>query len=307
MATTSQPRQSYSTKSQTKQSRTVQQATGKALAYVALLILSIPFIVPLLWLVSTALKSPAQVYQSPPVWIPNPIRWENFSDALAVAPFGRFLINSLITTLIPLVGEVFVSAMVAFSFARLRWPGRDLAFSLCLAVMLLPGVVTFIPTFILFSKLGWVNTFLPFIVPAFFGVPLFIFMFRQFMLTLPKELDDAARIDGAHTFQIFTLIILPLLGPILATVAILSFMAHWNDFFGPMIYLQRPHLKTLMLGLAFFESAMTGTGGSYGLVTSSRINLLMAMTLMINLPSIILFIFLQKYFVRDVVFSGLKG
>ena len=288
-------------------SRHFQDAISKSYAYIIILILSIPFIVPLFWLISTALKTPAQVYQSPPVWIPTPIRWENFSDALAVAPFGKFLANSLITTFIPMVGEVFISAMIAFSFARVRWPGRDSVFAICLAVMLLPGIVTFIPTFILFARLKWVNTFMPFIVPAYFGVPLYIFMFRQFILNLPKELDDAARIDGASTFQIFTLVILPLLGPILATVAILSFMAHWNDFFGPMIYLQKADLKTLMLGLAFFESAVTGTGGSYSLITSSRIHLLMAITLLLNLPSVLLFIFFQKYFVRDVIFSGIKG
>src|SRR3990172_9571660 len=265
-------------------SRHFQDAISKSYAYIIILILSIPFIVPLFWLISTALKTPAQVYQSPPVWIPTPIRWENFSDALAVAPFGKFLANSLITTFIPMVGEVFISAMIAFSFARVRWPGRDSVFAICLAVMLLPGIVTFIPTFILFAKLKWVNAFMPFIIPAYFGVPLYIFMFRQFILNLPKELDDAARIDGASTFQIFTLVILPLLGPILASVAILSFMAHWNDFFGPMIYLQKADLKTLMLGLAFFESAVTGTGGSYSLITSSRIHLLMAITLLINMP-----------------------
>jgi multiple sugar transport system permease protein len=288
-------------------SRQQQEVLSKTFGYIALIILSIPFIVPLLWLVSTALKTQAQVYTSPPVWIPNPVRFQNFADALAVAPFGRFLVNSMITTFIPMAGEVFVSAMVGFAFARVRWPGRDAIFGICIAVMLLPGIVTFIPTFIIFSKLSWVNTFWPFIVPAYFGVPLYIFMFRQFMLTLPKELDDAARIDGASTFQIFTLVILPLLGPILATVAILSFMGHWNDFFGPMIYLQKPDLKTLMLGLAFFESAVTGTGGTYSLLTSSRIHLIMAITLLINIPSIILFVVFQKYFVRDVVFSGIKG
>jgi multiple sugar transport system permease protein len=289
------------------QSRQQQEVLSKTFGYIALFVLSIPFIVPLLWLVSTALKTQAQVYVNPPVWIPNPVRFQNFADALAVAPFGRFLVNSMITTFIPMVGEVFVSAMIGFAFARVRWPGRDVIFAICIAVMLLPGVVTFIPTFIIFSKLSWVNTFWPFIVPAYFGVPLYIFMFRQFMLTLPKELDDAARIDGASTFQIFTLVILPLLGPILATVAILSFMGHWNDFFGPMIYLQKPDLKTLMLGLAFFESAVTGTGGTYSLLTSSRIHLIMAITLLINVPSVLLFVFFQKYFVRDVVFSGIKG
>jgi multiple sugar transport system permease protein len=175
------------------------------------------------------------------------------------------------------------------------------------AVMLLPGIITFIPTYILYSKLKWINTFLPFIVPAYFGSAFYIFMFRQFMLTLPQGLEDAARIDGAGTFQTFVQIILPLLRPALATVAIFAFLSHWNDFFGPMIYLQRPHLKTLMLGLAYFESMMTGTGGGYSVVRSTRFHLLMAITLIIDVPCILVFLLLQKYFVRDIVFSGLKG
>ncbi len=286
-------------------SRRAQNRVRNAIAYVLLVLFSVPFIVPLLWLISTALKTPTQVYVSPPVWIPSPVRWQNFPEAWQVAPFDRFLVNTLITTLIPMVGEVFVSAMVGYSFARVRWPGRDRVFGLCLAVMLLPGIATFIPTFIVFSKLRWVNTFLPFVVPAYFGGSLYIFMFRQFMLTLPEGLEEAARIDGASTFQIFTRIILPLLRPALATVAIFSFMSHWNDFFGPMIYLQKAHLKTLMLGLAFFESMLTGTGGSYGFL-SSRLHLLMAITLLVDLPCVLVFLLFQKYFVRDVVFSGLK-
>jgi ABC-type glycerol-3-phosphate transport system permease component len=289
------------------QNRKNQDFISKTLAYIVLLILMIPFITPLLWLVSTALKTRQQVYVSPPIWIPNPIAWSNFPEALSVAPFGLFLRNTMITTLIPMAGEIFVSAMVAYSFTRVRWPWRDKIFGIVLAVMLIPGIVTFIPTFILYSKLGWVNTFMPFIVPAFFGVPIYIFIFRQFMLTMPKELDDAARVDGASTFQIFIRVILPNLGASMATVAILSFMAHWNDFFAPMIYLQRPHLKTLILGLAFFESAMTGTGGGYNLLVTSRIHLMMAITLLIDLPCILLFIFFQKYFVRSVVTTGLKG
>jgi ABC-type glycerol-3-phosphate transport system permease component len=286
-------------------SRRRNEVVRKTLAYLLLLLLSVPFAVPLLWLVSTALKTPTQVFVSPPVWIPNPARWENFIEAWNVAPFGRFLVNTLITTIIPMVGEVFVSAMVGYSFARVRWPGRDKVFGVCLAVMLLPGIATFIPTFIVFSRLGWVNTFLPFVVPAYFGVSLYIFMFRQFMLTLPQGLEEAARVDGASTFQTFILIILPLLLPALATVGIFSFMARWSDFFGPMIYLHSAHLKTLMLGLAFFESMLTGTGGAYGLL-SSRLHLLMAMTLLVNLPCIAVFFVFQKYFVRDIVFSGLK-
>ncbi|HEU5013819.1 MAG TPA: carbohydrate ABC transporter permease [Roseiflexaceae bacterium] len=292
--------------SQLRLTRTHRVALSQAAAFVLLLIFCVPFLAPLVWLVSTALKTPQQVYAYPPIWIPNPVRLQNFVDAWTAAPFTRFFLNTLITTLIPMIGEVFVSAMVAYSFARVRWPGRDMVFALCLGTMLLPSVATFIPVFLEFKALGWVNTFWPFIVPAFFGVPFYIFMFRQFMITLPHELDEAARIDGANTFQIFARIILPLLGPALATVAIFSFMAHWNDFMGPVIYLQKIELKTLTQGLSSFESMMTGTGGSYGML-SSRLHLLMAVSLLIDLPCIIIFLLFQRYFVRDVVMSGLKG
>ena len=287
------------------QSLKLQAGLSKTIAYVWLALFGIPFIVPLVWVLSTALKTPSQVYVSPPVWIPNPMQFQNFVEAWQVAPFGRFLVNSLITTFIPMVGDVFVSAVVAYSFSRVRWPGRDKVFSICLATMILPGIITFIPRFILFSKLGWINTYLPFIVPAFFGNAFYIFMLRQFMLNLPEGLEEAARIDGANTAQILTRIILPLLGPAMATVAIFSFMARWNDFFGPMIYLHKAELKTLMLGLAFFESMATGTGGSYGFL-STRLHLLMAITLLIALPCIILFITFQKHFVRDILTTGFK-
>lgn len=282
------------------------QALRQGIVLLLLILCCVPFLAPLLWLVSTALKTPEQVYAYPPIWVPNPVRFANFIDAWTAAPFTRFFFNTLITTLVPMIGEIFVSAMVAYSFARVRWPGRDTVFALCLTTMLLPGVATFIPVFLEFKTLGWVNTFWPFIIPAFCGVPFYIFMLRQFMVTLPRELDEAARVDGANTFQIFTKIILPLLGPALATVAIFSFMAHWNDFMGPVIYLQKAELKTLTQGLATFESMMTGTGGSYGMM-SSRLHLLMALSLLINLPCIAIFLLFQKYFVRDMVTSGLKG
>lgn len=293
---------------QMTQSKRMQEQGNKAVVLFFLVLFAIPFFVPLVWLVSTALKTPSQVYVSPPVWIPNPIRWENFPEAWSVAPFGRFLVNTLITTIIPMLGEIFVSAMVAYSFARVRWPGRDKIFSLCLATMILPAIVTFIPTFVMFSKVGWINTFMPLVVPSLFGSAFYIFLLRQFMMTLPDGLEEAAKIDGASTFQTFTQIILPLLKPALATVAIFSFMAHWTDFFGPMIYLQKVNLKTLMLGLASFESMMSGAGGSAvgGAFVSSRLHLLMAITLLIDLPCIILFVLFQRYFIRDVIMSGFK-
>ena len=284
----------------------MREALRSSAILLLLIVFSGPFILPLFWLLSTALKAPEQVYVYPPQWIPNPIRLENFREAWTAAPFGRYLVNTIITTALPLIGEVFVSACVAYSFARTRWPGRDLAFSLCVATMLMPWVATFIPVFLLFKTLGWVNTFLPLIVPSYFGTPFYVFLLRQFMLTLPHELEDAARMDGANTFQIFGRIILPLLGPSLATVAIFSFMNHWNSFMGPMIYLHSQKLKTLSLGLATFESAMMGTGGSYALV-SSRLNLLMAAAFLICVPCIVIFFLFQKYFVRDAVMTGLKG
>lgn len=293
------------TVAQLTQSRKFGDLATNAVVFVVLAVLSIPFVFPLLWLVSTAMKTPQQVYAFPPIWIPNPIQLENFHKAWTAVPFARFLGNTMITTFIPMAGDLFVSAMVAFSFSRLRWPGRDTVFALCLATMLLPKTATFIPIFIEFRALRWVNTFLPLIVPALFGSAFYIFLLRQFMATLPVGLEEAARIDGASNFEIFLKITLPLLGPALATVGVFSFLAHWNDFMGPMIYLHKPDLKTLSLGLANFESMLTGTGGSYGMV-SSRLHLLMAATFLIDLPCIILFVLFQKYFIRDVIMSGFK-
>ncbi len=275
------------------------------LIFLALTLLSLPFIFPLIWMISTALKTPEQVYAFPPVWIPQPAVFENFIKGWTAAPFTRFLGNTLITTVIPMLGDVFVSAMVAFSFSRVRWPGRDKVFGLCLATMLLPGIATLIPVFLEFRALGWVNTFLPLIMPSMFGNAFYVFILRQFMLNLPPDLEEAAKVDGASILQIFFRVILPLTGPALATVAIFSFLAHWNDFLGPVIYLHSPELKTLSVGLATFESELTGTGGAYSLV-SSRLHLLMAVAFLINLPCIVLFVMFQKYFVRDVITSGLK-
>jgi ABC-type glycerol-3-phosphate transport system permease component len=289
-------------------SRKYNERVSQVITFSLLLIFAIPFIFPLVWLVSTALKSATQIYISPPIWIPNPIRFQNFTDAWKVAPFNRFLVNTMITTIIPMIGEIFVSAMVAYSFSRVRWPGRDKIFSLCLATMILPGIITFIPTFVMFSKVGWINTFLPLVVPSFFGSAYYVFLLRQFMMTLPEGLEEAAKIDGASTFQTFAQIILPLLKPALATVAIFAFMSHWTDFFGPMIYLQKANMKTLMLGLATFESMMSGAGGSAigGAFVSSKLHLLMAITLLIDLPCVILFLLFQRYFIRDIVMSGFK-
>jgi ABC-type glycerol-3-phosphate transport system permease component len=286
-------------------SYTLKDSAKTALLLILLTVMAIPFLFPLFWMLGTALKTPDQIYAFPPQLIPHPAVLMNFVVGWTTAPFSRFLVNSIITTALPLIGEVFVSAMVAYSFARVRWPGRNAVFAVCLATMLLPGIVTLIPVFVEFKTLGWIDTFLPLVVPAFFGSAFYIFLLRQFMLTLPSGLEEAARIDGANTLQIFLQIILPLLGPALATVAVFSFLAHWNDFLVPMIYLHRPDMKTLTLGLANFESMMTGVGGNYSLV-SSRLNLVMATASLIDLPCIVLFVIFQKYFIQDVTMSGFK-
>ncbi|MBI2941849.1 MAG: carbohydrate ABC transporter permease [Chloroflexi bacterium] len=270
---------------------------GQIGLYVLLIPLSAIFLTPLVWMLSTALKANEQLGAWPPVWIPNPIQWDNFSRAWTSAPFGLYLQNTLTITLLALVGQVVSASAVAYGFARLRFPGRDALFVVVLATMMLPGVVTLIPTYILFKTLGWLDTFAPLIVPAYFGGgAFFIFMLRQFFKTIPMELSEAAKIDGASNFRIYVQIVLPLSKPALATVAIFSFMAHWNDFMGPLIYLNSPERYTLTLGLQRFMQ-----------VYRTDFQQLMAISFLMTLPVITIFFLAQQYFVQGVVMSGLKG
>jgi multiple sugar transport system permease protein len=265
--------------------------------YVVLIGGALAFVAPALWMLSTSLKTNTQLYRQPSDLLPNPIYFANYRVALLeTAPFILYLRNSLIVTLTGVVGEVGSSALVAFAFARLRWVGRDFWFGLCLATLLLPGQVTLIPLFILFTRLGWVNTFLPLIVPAFFGVPFYIFLLRQFFLGLPRDFDDAAVVDGASTAQIFTQVIVPLSLPALAACAIFSFVGRWNDFLGPLIYLRDDALYTLQLGLLHFY----GTAGPEWQLT-------MAASTVIMLPCLVMFFLAQRFFVRGIILTGLKG
>jgi multiple sugar transport system permease protein len=266
-------------------------------AFAVLSLGGILFLLPFLWMVSTSLKSPEQVLVFPPEWIPNPVRWDNYGVALGKMDFWTQLKNTLIIVYANLVGQVFSAALVAFGFARLKFPGRDALFFLMLSTMMLPGVATLIPIYILYKNLGWIDTFLPLTLPAFFGGgAFFIFLLRQFFLTLPKELEEAARIDGATSWDVFWRIFLPLSKPALATVAIFSFMAHWNDFVGPLIYLQSPRNYTLALGLQTFQ-------GLY----STDYHYLMAGSIVVVLPVIVLFFLAQRYFVQGIVLTGMKG
>lgn len=268
----------------------------RILAHAVLLAASIFFIIPFIWLVSTSLKPPTQIYTWPPEWIPRPFTWRNYIDAVDYIPFFTYLRNTLIITVFSTLGAILSCPLVAYSFAKLRWKGRNLLFAITVAVMMIPGQVTMIPLFILFNKLGWVGTPLPLIVPLFFGAPFFIFLLRQFFLGLPNDLLDASRIDGAGEFRIYWNIMLPLAKPAVLAVGLFQFMNSWTDFIGPLLYLTNEHSYTLSLGLQQFQNQK---GTEWGLM--------MAVATMMTMPVVILFFFLQKTFIQGITFTGIKG
>lgn len=254
------------------------------------------FLIPFLWMISSSLKPNYQIFEVPPRWIPNPPRWENYTEALTILPFGRYVFNTAVIAILTIVGHLLSCTIIAYGFARLRAPGRDTLFVIMLATMMLPYPVTMVPLYVLFQRLGWINTILPLVAPAFLGSPFYIFLMRQFFLTIPRDYEDAAVIDGANLLQILFRIMLPLSAPALATVAIFSFQAAWNDFLAPLIYLQRPELYTVTLGLQFFRSTYT-TNWAY----------LMAASLVTTLPIIVVFFLAQRYFVEGIAVGGVKG
>jgi len=324
---------------------------------------SLFFILPFIWMLSTALKSDQDIFRSPPTWLPydfkqatingesfpvynvtqdgvtkelaslsvkkgvgifvdpadpsqpleikmkfaTPIlvvspRWQNFADALKRASqpgsgtnFFTYIKNSLILSFFNIIGTLISCTTAAYAFSRVKWPGRDILFILVLSTMMLPFQVTMIPLYVFFSKIHWTNSFLPLIVPAFFGNAFFIFLLRQFFLTIPEEMCDAARADGASNWQIFTKIVLPLSKPVLATVVIFTFLGTWNDFLGPLLYLTDPKLFTMAIGLQDFQ-------GRY----SASWNLLMAASVTFTVPIIVAFFFAQKTFIEGVKLTGLK-
>ena len=261
-------------------------------------------LIPFLWMISTSLKSPEQVLKWPPTWIPDPFRWENYTEFWNSPPvdwgFARYTANTLLITVVCMFGETLSALVVAYGFARYRFPGKNILFMILLATMMLPGAVTLIPTFIMFKEVGWIDTYLPLTVGAFFGGGAFyIFLARQFFLTLPSELEEAARLDGCNSMQTFVHVFLPLSKPLLVTIAVFSFTAHWKDFLGPLIYLNSADKFTLTLGLSWFKQTIVGQG-------STPYHLVMAATLVVILPMIILFFFTQKAFTEGIAMSGMK-
>lgn len=268
----------------------------RAAAYFTLIVGSIISLIPFLWMLTSSFKDASKIFVDPPQWWPDPWLWSNYAKAFAKMPFALYTWNTVKITAVCLVGQLLSCSLVAFGFARMRFLGRDVLFILLLSTMMLPAQVTMIPVFKIWTTLGAYDTFIPLTVPAFFASAFFVFLLRQYFMTIPHEMDEAARIDGASTWQVYWKVLLPQARPVLATVAIFSFMAHWNDFLGPLIYLSTPARRTLALGLYAFQ-------GQY----STDWNYLMAASTVTMLPLLVLFFVGQRYFIQGVVISGVKG
>jgi multiple sugar transport system permease protein len=261
-----------------------------------LLLVGIFFAFPFAWLLSSSLKTPVEIFVFPPEWLPNPVNWQNYPIAFQEMNFARYFVNTLTIAVPTVIGTVISSSMPAYAFARLRWPGRDVVFVFILATMMLPWVVTLIPVYILFHRLGWIGTYLPLVVPSFFGSAFYIFLLRQFFLTIPKELTEAAKIDGCNELRIYAQMILPLSLPALTTTVLLTFLSSYNDFMGPLIYLTKEANYTLSLGILSFVGH-----------NIQKWELLMAGAVMYCIPNIALYFVAQKQFIRGIATTGLKG
>ena len=270
-----------------------------AFVYCVLAALSWIFLLPLAWMLSVSVQNARGVFAEPFQWIPPIVHLENYREVVELVPFGRYFANTAVITASVLAGTLISSSLVAYGFSRLRFRGRDLLFALCLSTMMLPGQVTMIPLYIFFARLGWVDTFYPLIVPAFFGSPFYIFLLRQFFLTIPREYDEAALLDGASRLRIYWSIVLPLARPALLTVAVFTFIGTWNDFFGPLIYINSPSNATLTLGLSMLKSQIVGTG-------MTQWHLLMAAAVLVMVPNVILFFVAQKHLVKGIAMGSLR-
>ena len=273
------------------------EARWRLLTLIVLFVGAFIMALPFLWLLSSSLKPEQEIFLFPPKWIPNPIRFQNYIDALTYKPFGTYIANTLWIVILNEIAIVGSASLCAYGFARISFPGRDFWFGIVLATLMVPYFVMMIPQFVIFSRLGWTDSYLPLTIPFFFGGGAFnIFLLRQFFRTLPAELADAARIDGCSELGIYWRIFMPLAKPALATVAIFTFLNGWNDFIGPLLYINSPDKFTVAIGLATFRSVMR-----------TRWDLLMAASTAMIVPVLLLFFFAQRYFIEGIVLSGLKG
>ena len=286
------------------QSMSRRQLVGQVLVYILLIAIGFALAVPFLWLVSSSFKTETDAFRIPPSFIPRPVEWGNYATGLTDFPFVRSTVNTLIIVVWVMVGTVLSASLVAYGFARVRFPGRTALFILVLSTMMIPSHVTLIPQYLLFRELKWLDSFKPLIVPSFFGGGAFyIFLLRQFFLTIPLDYDDAARIDGCGTFSVFWRIILPLSKPALGTMAIFTFMGQWNAFFEPLIYLNRFETQPLAVALTTWVQTAHGSTSMHYVPWVA----IMAVSTLIALPPVMVFFFAQRHFIQGVVVSGMKG
>lgn len=287
------------TEEESKRIKSRRKLIKNTIAYFFLIIIGITMVIPFLWMLSTSLKEPIAVFERHEIWwrnwIPDPIIWYNYVKAWRIVPFARFYLNSIFVAVCVTLGQVMTSSFAAYAFARLKFPGRDKIFFGYLATLMVPYTVIMIPVFVLLSLLGWIDTYKALIIPAIFSA-YGTFMLRQFFMSLPRELEDAAKIDGCNLFGIYLKIILPLSKPALATLTTFTFMGNWMSFMWPLLVISRTELKTLPIGLAFFQSQHT-----------TDWTLLMAASVMVTIPIIIVFVFNQRFFIEGIKLTGIKG
>lgn len=278
-------------------SRKSSQRTMKIIVLLLLIGISAILMAPILWMISTSLKPMSEIVRIPPTLFPKEIHWENYVETIKTFPFFRYALNTLFITFFVVIGNVLSNSFIAYGFAKISFPGRNLLFSLVLTTMMIPGFVTMIPQYVLFSKIGWVGTYLPLIVPSFFGNAFSIFIMRQFYMSISNELVEAAKIDGANHIYIWSRLMIPLTKPAIITIAIGAFNGAWNDFLGPLLYIHEESMYTLQIGLKTFQSQAT-----------AQWNYLMAGATLVLLPTVLLFFFAQRYFIEGMdLTAGSKG
>lgn len=269
---------------------------GYGLTYFVLTAIALVFMIPLLWMISTSLKSRVEIFAWPPTWLPEKPLLENYATAFNNYPLARFMLNSTILVVVNIIGELISVPLIAFAFARLNFPFKRVLFILMLSTMMIPGQIKLIPLYTMYTQLGLVGTYVPLVLPAFFGNPFFIFLMVQYMKTIPRDMDEAARIDGAGTWTVLYRIVLPMCKPVLAVMVVFTFLWVWNDFLQPLIYLSDFNTYPISVGLAFFR-------GRY----SVEWNMFMAATLVSILPVLVLYFFAQKHLIGGIASLGLKG
>ena len=267
----------------------------RVLLYIVLILIAVIMVVPFLWMLSTSLKTQYDAVKIPPVWIPDPPQWENYVKLFTEQPMFQFMLNTIKIVFFVVLGQLFFSSLAAYSFARISFKGRNVVFFFYIATLMVPGQVTMIPTYQMFAKAGLTDNHLALILPAFFSA-FGVFLLRQFFMSLPRELEEAAEIDGCNPFMTYWRIMLPLVVPAMLTLGVFTLMNTWNDYMGPLIYLSSPEKYTMTLGIAYFKGVYT-----------TQWNLVMAGSIVSVVPILIAYLCAQKYFIEGIAFSGVKG